>query len=262
MRVYLEIIKKKFANKMVYKFNYIMGIISTVLSFFIFVTIYKSLYGNANEVDGITFSMVATNFLLSLCLSNVYRFNDEYIQNKLRDGQISNELLKPISLKSRILAENLGENLFGICFKFLPTVCIAIFITNIEKPSSAINFILFIISAVFGYLILWEISFITQTLAFWVFRIWGIARMKNIIIDVFSGTMIPLWFIPEWAMNIIKFTPFDSIYFTPIKLYLGQVGSNEIMFNFGRQLVWIALFYIIGEVLWKCGEKKVVVQGG
>lgn len=262
MRVYIEFIKKKFSNNMVYRFNYIMGILSSILSFLIFCSIYKVLYGNANEVDGITLSMVSTNFLLSLCLSNVYRFDDEFIQHKLRDGQIANELLKPISFKGRILAENLGENLFSICFKFIPTACVAIFITKIEKPSSFLGLIFFLISAVLGYLILWEISFIIQTLSFWVFRIWGIARLKNIIIEVFAGTMIPLWFMPEWVMNIIKFTPFDSIYFTPIKFYLGQIGSNNIVFNFGRQLIWVAIFYIIGEILWKCGEKKVVVQGG
>lgn len=262
MMVYFEFVKKKFLNNLEYKFNYIMGIISTILSFLIFICIYKALYGGAAEIDGITFSMVATNFLLSLCLSNVYKFDDEFIQHKLRDGQIANELLKPISFKGRLLAENLGENLFGVCFNFLPTLFIALFITNIEKPASVISFLLFLVSAILGYFILWEISFIIQTLSFWVFRIWGISTIKNVIIDIFSGTMIPLWFMPQWILDFIKWTPFDSIYFTPVKTYLGQVTSNQLLINFSRQIIWIIIFFIIGHILWKCGEKKVVVQGG
>ena len=74
--------------------------------------------------------------------------------------------------------------------------------------------------------------------------------------------MIPLWFMPAWIMNLIKLTPFDSIYFTPIKLYLGQIGGNDLVWNLGRQLAWVGILYIIGDILWKCGEKKVVVQGG
>lgn len=262
MSAYLEFAKKKFLNKIVYKFDYIMGIINTILVYVIFTCIYKALYGNAQEIDGITFSMVTTNFIISLCLSNVYRFDNEFIERKIRDGSIANEFLKPVSFKGRMLAENLGENFFGIFFNFLPALLIAAIFSEIQKPSSIVYFFLFIISAVLGYLILWEISFIIQTLAFWIFRVWGISTITNVIINIFSGTMIPLWFMPAWIMNVIKLTPFDSIYFTPIKLYLGQIAGNDLVWNLGRQLAWVGILYIIGDILWKCGEKKVVVQGG
>lgn len=262
MRVYLEFAKKKFSNKMVYRFDYVLGIISTILLYVIFICIYKALYGGAQEVDGITLSMVTTNFILSLCLSNVYRFDDEFIEKKLKDGSIANEFLKPVNFKGRILAENLGENFFGICFNFLPVVIIVSMFSDIQKPSSTIGFLLFIISAILGYLILWEMSFVVQTLTFWMFRVWGISTIKNVIVSIFSGSMIPLWFMPDWVMNFMKLTPFDSIYFTPVKLYLGQITSNDLAWNLGRQVLWIGILYVIGEILWKCAEKKVVVQGG
>ena len=262
MSVYLEFAKKKFLNKMVYRFDYVVGIINTILVYVIFTCIYKALYGNAQDIDGITFSMVTTNFIISLCLSNVYRFDDEFIERKIRDGTIANEFLKPVSFKGRILAENLGENFFGVFFNFLPALCIAAMFSEVQKPSSIGGFLLFIISAIMGYLILWEISFIIQTLAFWIYRVWGISTITNVIINIFSGTMIPLWFMPDWIMNLIKLTPFDSIYFTPIKLYLGQIASNDLVWDLGRQLAWIGILYIIGDILWKYGEKKVVVQGG
>lgn len=262
MRVYLEFAKKSFLNKMVYKFDYIVGIISTILTYVIFVCIYKALYGEAQEVNGITFSMVTTSFVLSLCLSNVYGFNDEFIERKLKDGSIANEFLKPVSFRGRILFENLGENLFNICFNFLPVFLIASIFADIQKPSSITGLLLFIISAVFGYLILWEISFIVQALAFWMYRVWGIATIKDVVIYIFSGASIPLWFMPDWIMKFIKLTPFDSIYFIPVKLYLGQISSSEFVFNLGRQALWIGILYVIGDILWKFGEKKVVVQGG
>lgn len=262
MRAYLEFAKKSFSNKMVYKFDYIVGIISTSLTYVIFVCIYKALYSGAEEVNGITFSMVTTSFVLSLCLSNVYTFNDEFIEKKLKDGSIANEFLKPVNFRGRILFENLGENFFNICFNFLPVFLIASFFSDVQNPNSIKSFILFIISAILGYLILWEISFIVQALAFWMYRVWGIATIKDVVIYIFSGSAIPLWFMPDWVLNFIKLTPFDSIYFTPVKLYLGQISSNDFIFNLGRQSLWIAILYIIGEILWKYGEKKVVVQGG
>ncbi|MDP4146427.1 MAG: ABC-2 family transporter protein [Bacillota bacterium] len=262
MSVYLEFAKKKFLNKMVYRFDYIAGILNTVMTYVVFYCIYKALYGGAQAVSGITFSMVTTNFIISLCLSNVYSFDDEFIQRKIHDGSIANEFLKPVNFKGRILAENIGENCFRILFNFLPALLIASVFTRIEKPSSVLFLFLFIISTILGYLILWEMSFIVQTLAFWMYRVWGIGTIKDVIVSIFSGTMIPLWFMPGKVMNFIKLTPFDSIYFTPLKLYLGQITGNDVVLNFGRQLLWIGILFIIGDVLWKCGEKKVVVQGG
>lgn len=259
---YFEFIKKKFSNNLAYKSDYIVGIISTIISYIVFCSIYKALYRGVENVDGISFSTVATYFLFSLCLSNVYNFDDEFIKRRLGDDQLYAEFLMPVNFRLRILAESLGENLFGICFYFFPTLVFSLLFMKIQSPVSFTAFLLFLFSAALGYLILWEISFIIMTSAFWVYRIWSISTMKNVIINIFSGTMIPLWFMPSWVMNIIKFTPFDSIYYIPIKIYLGLSKNNEIAINICRQLIWIGIFYIIGQLLWKLGEKKVMVLGG
>ncbi|WP_443724265.1 ABC-2 family transporter protein [Pseudoruminococcus massiliensis] len=82
------------------------------------------------------------------------------------------------------------------------------------------------------------------------------------IVNIFSGALLPLWFMPQPFLNIIKFTPFDSIFFTPVQLYLGQLQGYEILLNFGRQVLWIAILYFIGELLWNKGIKRLIVQGG
>ena len=45
------------------------------------VPIYKALYRTATEVNGITLTMVTTNFVLSLGLSNAYAINDFFVRN-------------------------------------------------------------------------------------------------------------------------------------------------------------------------------------
>lgn len=262
MIVYLQFIKKKFKNKMAYKFDYFSGIINTMLMYVIFICIYKALYNGAKEINGVTMSMVSLNFLISLGLSSVFRFDDQFIEYKLIDGSIANEFLKPVNLKIRIFAENLGENLFNICFNYIPTIIFALFITKLEKPASVLSFLIFLLSIVIGYFVLWEISFIINNLSFFVLKVWGISTIKNAVINVCSGALIPLWFLPHWLYSIIKFTPFESIYFIPVKIYLGQVSMSQVFTNISIQLFWIVLLYIIGEILWKIGIKKVVVQGG
>lgn len=262
MRAYIEFAKKKFQNNMVYKVDHIIGIIGTCLQFFIFWCIYRSLYGSANEINGITFSMVSTNFILSLGLSNAFQINDLFVQQKIGDGSIVNEFLKPVSFKLRLIAENLGNILFRLTFNFLPAFIITIYFVRIEKPASGLALLLFTISAILGFFVLWQISFIVQMTSFWIINVWSISTIKNVFINVFSGSMLPLWFMPDVIMKFIRFTPFDSIYFTPIRLYLGEMNGMEVLFNFGRQFIWICILYIIGEILWMLGQRKLIVQGG
>lgn len=262
MRAYIEFARKKFMNNMVYRFEYITGVLATCLEFFIFWCIYRSLYGTANEVNGITFSMICTNFILSLGLSNAFKINDSFVQKKLNDGSIVNELLKPVNFKLRLLAEDLGNIMFRLVFNFLPALIIVICFVKIEKPENPLALILFFASSILGFFVLWLISFIVQMTAFWIINVWSISTIKNVFVNVFSGSLLPLWFMPEGVMRIIRITPFDSIYFTPIRLYLGQMNNVDIMINFGRQVIWIGVLYIVGEIMWRFGQRKLIVQGG
>lgn len=74
--------------------------------------------------------------------------------------------------------------------------------------------------------------------------------------------MIPLWFMPEGVKRVLEFLPFSSIYFTPVQIYLGQLTYGEIAFKCGIQIVWIALIYLLGDLLWRRGQRKLIVQGG
>ena len=154
MTPYLAFSKKSFMQKSAYRFDHFMGILNTLIRIFIFFGIYKALYGSNTEVDGITMSMVTTNFVLSMGLEAVFYVN------------------------------------------------------------------------------------------------------------VLSGSMIPLWFMPEWMSGIVEYSPFSSIYFTPVQIYLGQLSYEDIAYKCGLQLVWIGIIYMIGNLLWAKGKKKLVVQGG
>lgn len=259
---YLAFTKKSFMLSSAYRFNHFMGILNTIVRIFIFWEIYRTLYGERTQVDGITMTMVTTNFILSIGLEAVFFINDFYLPDKIRDGSIANELLLPISFKGRMLADNLGNAIFKLIYHFLPALIVSVIIMGIQPPQNAFMFIMFLVSALLGYGVLWTISFVVQMTSFWFINVWSIVTIKNVFINVLSGATIPLWFMPDWMQGIVNFSPFSSIYFTPIQIYLGQLSYGEIYFKCLVQLVWIAIIYMIGEFLWQKGKKKLVIQGG
>ena len=262
MRAYVEFAIKKFQDKMAYRLDFFMGIINTAITIAVYLCIYRALYGNASEVDGISYSMVATNFVITLGLSSAFRYNEMFLQDKIRDGSISNEFLKPVSFTLRLLAENIGEGAFKILFHFIPALLFTLLYTKLCPPQSVLNLIVMFCSVVLGYLILWLISFIIQTWSFWLFSVWGIITIKNVFVNILAGTLLPLWFMPETLKKIIAITPFESIYFTPVRIYLGELSGLEIVSALAVQIIWIAILGVIAKVFWKKGTKKLVVQGG
>lgn len=262
MRTYIEFASKKFQNKMAYRLEFFMGIINTIITIVVYLCIYKALYGDKTEVDGISFAMVATSFVISLGLSSAFEYNEMFLQHKVEDGSITNELLKPVNFMLRLLAENVGEGIFKIVFQFLPALAFTMLYAKLCSPKSILHLVVMIFSVGFGYLILWLIGFIVQTWSFWLFSVWGIMTIKNVFVRILSGTLLPIWFMPQIIRKIIAFTPFESIYFTPVQIYLGEITWMEILSKITIQAVWIVILLVIAKFFWKRGIKKLVVQGG
>lgn len=262
MRTYMEFALKKFQNKMTYRLEFFMGIVNMFITIVVYLCIYKALYGDAKEVDGISFAMVATNFVISLGLSSAFEYNEMFLQDKVHDGSITNEFLKPVNFTLRLLAENIGEGIFKIVFNFLPALVLTLFYTKLCPPKSLLHLGIMIVSVGLGYLILWLIGFIVQTWSFWLFSVWGIMTIKNVIVKILSGTLLPLWFMPPIMKKIIAFTPFESIYFTPVQIYLGEIQGMELISKIAIQMIWIIMLWIVANFFWKKGVKKLVVQGG
>lgn len=253
---------KSFISHSAYRFDQFMNIFNTCLQIFIFWCIYKALYGGAEEIGGITLAMVTTNFILSLGLSSAFSINEYYLPSRIQNGSIGNELLKPINFKGIMLAEDFGNICFQLLFQFTPALLIAIVTIGILKPVSITALIYFVISAVLGFFVLWCVSFVVQTTSFWLMNVWSITTIKNVFVKVLSGSMLPLWFMPDWMQGVIDFTPFASIYFTPVQIYLGQIRGMDILVSYTKQGLWILVLYCIGEFLWNKGIRKLVVQGG
>ena len=101
-----------------------------------------------------------------------------------------------------------------------------------------------------------------QMTSFWLINIWSLITIKDVFVNILSGKMIPLWFMPVWMKGVLKYTPFETIYFTPVQIYLGQLNASEMLSKCLIQMVWIVGIYMLGNMLWNKGQRKLVVQGG
>ena len=99
-------------------------------------------------------------------------------------------------------------------------------------------------------------------LAFFTQSTSGIYRAKRVVMDLFSGLLLPLSFYPQWARDIIKLFPFQTVSYMPNLIYLGKITGVAAIKVLLLQAFWVVVLGIIGVLFWRFAVKHVVTQGG
>ena len=94
---------------------------------------------------------------------------------------------------------------------------------------------------------------------FWVLDYRGIAAMFTAVINVLSGMLAPLAFLPDPIRVAANVLPFRAVIMTPNEIYLGQVASWQ---GLGFQAIWIGALSVSCRWLMAQGERRLVVHGG
>jgi len=210
----------------------------------------------------ITLSEMTTYVLMSTIISTLVSSNViENMNDRIRNGQISMDLIKPVNFKTYMFCSMIGRSFFNFLFQLLPILAIGLIFIRIEYPSTQ-NLLLFCITLVNAIIIMFLISYSLGLLAFWWMRMWEVDVLLGTLINLFSGAWIPLWFFPKILVNISNFLPFRLMYFVPISVFLGKVELVDCMYLLIQQLIWIVVLFGMTRLMWRAAIKKLVIQGG
>jgi len=78
----------------------------------------------------------------------------------------------------------------------------------------------------------------------------------------FTGSYVPIPFFPRWALAIIQWLPFNALINVPIQILLGKIPENALLFELGRQMLWVIIMTLIIRIVIAAAARRVVVQGG
>ena len=94
---------------------------------------------------------------------------------------------------------------------------------------------------------------------FWVFDHRGVAIIYAAIINLLSGMLVPLDFLPAPVQTLANLLPFRAVLMVPNEIYLGRTPIWEGLL---LQAFWIAALVVVSKWVLRAGEQKLVVQGG
>jgi ABC-2 type transport system permease protein len=106
------------------------------------------------------------------------------------------------------------------------------------------------------------IATLMTTTLLWTVSGEGIWQLLALTMWLFSGTLIPLPFFPEWLQPLVNALPFRGLMDVPFRIWSGHIPPSAVIPNLASVVGWTVALIGLGRLLIARGTRKLVVQGG
>ena len=260
------VFKLVWMEKMVYRVNLFLEILSGILYSLIVVFLWMAIYrsGGQGTIGGYTLGQMVT-YLLGAGLINSFMLttaeNPETSQS-IQDGTLSSLLLKPMNPYGIWLIRDMGSKMFlfllGLAGYLVVLFLFGEYLVLFASPSHLVFFTLSLALAALLQFLLFEAL---SLLAFWVENTYGIRFTMRVIMEVVAGAIIPLSFFPQILQKIFFCLPFPFLIYLPMRIYLGKIPLGEVLVEFMKEIGWITGLGVTNLIIWKRGIRQYVSMG-
>ena len=258
---YVEFAKKAFAREATYRMEVFTEVGSLIIRVYLLRSLWTALYAQNAAPMNLPLHSMITYATVALLMSLILEVDGtRLIREKLREGTIATDLMKPISVPFYFFSDGVGQTLLHALL-VIPSVLFALLLVHIDVPSLPV-FCAFLLSFALGYLVNFFVNFLMNSVAFWTLETFAIQLIVRWVSDLLSGQIVPLTFFPGILGRIVFALPFAAIYSTPLLIYVGVIRPED----YGRylfiQVLWLALFSFLSWAVWQAASRRVVIQGG
>jgi len=156
---YLEFARKAFAREATYRVEVFTNVGSLILRVYLLRSLWTALYRQNAAPVNIPLHAMITYATVALLMSLVLEVDGtRAIREKIREGTIATDLMKPIVLPLYFFSDGFGQTIFHAML-IVPSLAIALFLVHVDVPSLA-ALAAFTFSFVLGYLVNFFLNFL------------------------------------------------------------------------------------------------------
>lgn len=266
---YVWVFKTGIQNTLVYRFNFLVrclfGLIPLSATLFLWRTIYQGQEGESAEIGGYSLSGMITYYLLITLVDALTAVTDDdwQIASDIREGRISQFILKPIHFLSYRICLFIASRMVYITVAGIPLAILAFVLRDyLEPPRDWTTFGLFLLSLVMSGMIQFLLSYTMALLAFWVLEVSTFIFILFAFEHLAGGHLFPVDILPEWLATALYYTPFPYQLFFPVSVYLGKELSMPLSTGLMIQAGWVLFFWGLASWVWSRGLRRYSAVGG
>jgi ABC-2 type transport system permease protein len=268
LKKYWHVIGIGIQSNLTYRFNYLTRTLFSFIPLFAMLSLWRTIYaanGAGHLLSGYTQAQMIFYYLMVAIVDIFTAVNEDdwQIAADIREGNISQFLLKPVDyLWYRLCLFFSGR----LTFVMMAAVPLAVFVFCFRNyfvpPASGLALVAFPVSMILTALLQFFLSYAMAMLAFWILEISTFIFILFAFEYLASGHLFPLDMLPPALQRVLAFTPFPSMLYAPISIYMGKLTGNGIAVGLLTQLFWVLVMYALARFMWRRGIKHYSAFGG
>ncbi len=263
MRLFWEITRRSFRRHLTYRTAAVAGLVTNIFFSLVRAAVLVALYGDREVVARLDVQSIITYTGLTqavIVYLSIFGWYD--LMNAVHQGEISADLLKPMSLFSFWLAQDLGRALVGLVLRGFTIMLVYALIFDITYPAGVVQWGALVVALTLSWLLSFAYRFLVNLAAFWSPDAKGIGRFAFVIVMFFSGFLMPLRFFPEWVQTLAYLTPFPHMLNTVVEVYLGVVTGPALVQALLAQALWAFGLVVLCQFVLARATRRLVILGG
>ena len=263
MRVFWELASLSFQRQLAYRSAHLAGLVTNLFFGLLRAAVLVALYGAREEVAGFTVIMAITFTGLSQAMiGHLSLFGWSDVMRSIYSGEIASDLLKPMGFFRYWLAQDAGRALAAFLMRSVTIMLAYAIIFDIVHPKNIESWVALIMALILSWLASFSWRFLVNLAAFWTPNAIGVSRLLFGFSWILSGFFMPLNYFPNWFQQVAYATPFPSMVFTVIEVYLENLSGIDLLRALLGQLLWFFVLLALIHVVLRAGIRQLVIQGG
>ena len=263
LRIYRRFWQVNWAEQWQYRANLLMYLLYWLVSPIVYLSVWTTIANSQGSVKGMTAADFITYYLTVLVVDQLTsEITIHLLANKIQDGTLSNELLRPVHpILTNTLVNNLAFKslIFSV---FVPVWLVLYLLFQPDYSGVSLQSVLLALPAVaIGFGINFLLGATLTCLAFWTTRVYSISEFYFALSMLFSGQFVPLTLLPPLVQRVAGFLPFQFFIYFPVQIILGQLTPEQMLRTFGLGLTWLVIAYLLFLRIWRSGVKRFSAVG-
>jgi ABC-2 type transport system permease protein len=244
-----------------YRFSLLLGMGAVLVQLVALLAVWHVILAES-PVNGFTWPQMRAYLLVGFAAGTLVSILGDFrMAFRILDGDVALDLVKPVDYQKARLAESLGGLWIEVLLIVL-VVGVATALTGGVEPPAGAALALFAASMLLLVPLKFLIVYVSTLACFWTQNYMGVQWARLAVVNLLSGALIPLVYLPHWLATAAQWSPFAGLTSTPALIFLGRVGVRDGLVLVLVQLAWVLLLWFGARLVWRKALRRLTVHGG
>lgn len=228
---YWQITVAYMKTQLVWRADVIFNMVFTISKILFAHLLWGIVFQGKEMVGTFTFHGMLSYYIVNSFLSQLEMSGgiSSEINARIRNGTFSKYMVIPASIELYFMAMELGVVLFYMVFDFIAAV-VWVFVFRIQFVFAMEWFVILcaVIMTVLGMLFMVQLNYFLGLLTLKYQGINTFLMIKNILMSLVTGSIVPLALFPEIVIHILRMLPFYYVTYLPSMLLTGRCADEAL----------------------------------